>query len=347
MWSYDVPRKYLWERMSLTEITAAEAQAWFERLPLRMRLATLSPEYVCIDAWRGALTPTFLLFQEEGKPYFWLHSVHKGNVPGTDLCDFQSAYGYGGPLAFSLPDLDGDDDFSRIACMQYGRWCMDHGIVAEFVRFHPLLDQPWGGLKKPNRETVCLNVGERYGETCRNKLKKSKRSGVAVVHVDRKHIPAFAVDYRKGLERLKAERFYYFGDEYFRALAEWPKAHLLIAEVDGSWASAGIFLEGGDTLEYHLSTTNDLGRETAANVALLDAAHALARKKGLKRLYLGGGKTANQGDPLLEFKLSFLAERETRTFCVGEMIHKPDVYYALQESSCDVPPVSQKVLWWR
>ena len=47
--------------------------------------------------------------------------------------DFISPYGYGGWL------IEGDGDIAELFSA-YETWCMEHNIVSEFVRFHPILN---------------------------------------------------------------------------------------------------------------------------------------------------------------------------------------------------------------
>src|SRR6478672_4648246 len=82
-------------------IEAAEAQKIFDSLPGRLRVPTLSPAYVVADALRDStLTPEFLMHGGAGG--FLLHAVLEGAVPDSDFADWQSPYGYGGPLAHEL-----------------------------------------------------------------------------------------------------------------------------------------------------------------------------------------------------------------------------------------------------
>lgn len=336
--------------MEIKQITAQEAQEWFGKLPASQRLATLSPEYVCIDARRDpALEPYFILFQDKEKGYFWLRSVHRGMVPNSDFYDFQSAYGYGGPVHFSveqLPDI-GDTapryDFLFIAEMQYRKWCWENNIIAEFVRYHPLLNQ--GGNRTYNRDTIVVPVGAKYTESCRNKVNKAYRSGIEVFEANREDISLFAVEYYKSLEKLGAEKFYYFNEEYFDALAKWDKAHLLVAEIDKCFVSACILLEGGDTMESHLTVTNERGYEVGATNALVDGELTFTKKMGKKQLFLGGGKTISDGDSLLTFKKSFGGIE--KSFYVGQEVYRQDAYEAMSSAAFDVAPVSRKVIFWR
>lgn len=345
----DAENMEIWERRVFREIDIKEARGWYNELPRNKRIATLSPDYCAIDALRDEnIRPVHLLYTDQDrdtKDNIWLMSGHLGRVPNSDMLDMTTAYCYGGPVVIDIEVIGQQSLFTSRAEGSYHKWCQKNNVVAEFMRFHPLLDQPYPNQKKENRITYVVPVDTKYNANCRNKCNKAWNAGVVVKRAKREDIKRFAADYRKGLDVLKADKFYYFNDAYFAAMSQWDKAHLLIAEIDDCWLSAGIFLEGGDTLEYHLCTTNARGYDLAANNVLIDAALLFCKELGLKQLYLGGGKTPELGDPLLEFKRSFGGVE--KKFYVGQQIFKPEVYYAMRDAAFDVAPTQDRVLFWR
>ena len=82
-------------------VDLGQAQRLFDALPETYRLASLSPSYVAADAHRDPLlTPVFLVCRRGSG--FLMHAVHEARVPHHDACDWQSAYGYGGPIVMDL-----------------------------------------------------------------------------------------------------------------------------------------------------------------------------------------------------------------------------------------------------
>lgn len=315
-----------------------EACAYFARLPDAQRIATLSPHYLAADAVREPnLTPVWLVY-EKGE-YFWLHGALKGVVPGTEFYDFQSPYGYGGPLSNTGKDYDFWVETSKV----YDSWCAENRILAEFTRLHPVIRQPWSGHWEHNRQTVLLPPGCEYTPACRNKTRKA--TNLLTEKYGHGAIVEFGQFYREGMNQIGANRFYFFDDTYFAALSHLKNAFLLVVFGEaGEWLSAGIFLEGATVIEYHLATTTQRGRELAATNRLISEAHRIATQKN-KSLYLGGGKTQNADDPLLTFKESFGGE--LRPFHTGHAVYLPDAYYSLMDSYFDAPPVNPKTLFWR
>lgn len=293
-------------------LTLDEARFWFEKLPRERQLATLSPDYVVIDAKRDpGLTPNFIGYRRENN--IWLHGTHRAEVSDLHIVDQQSPYGYGGPITNS--------DRSEIlndAWAAYQSKCADEGVMAEFVRFHPVAAdwQPYGGIVAPDRDTVLVDTrGDfrtRYSVRCRTAVRKAEKAGLTVREERRELICSrFADFYRQGMRAIQAADFYLFNDAYFAAIAVWDRVRLLVCEKDGVWLAAGLFLSGGDVMEYHLSATTEDGRKFSATNMLLDRAARLAQEAGLSGLYLGGGTDQSPQNPLLFFKKGF----SDRTLC--------------------------------
>lgn len=287
-------------------LTLDEARAWFERLPLERQLATLSPDYVAIDAKRdSALHPTFIGYQTGTD--IWLHGTHRSQPPNLDVVDQQSPYGYGGPVS----NTD-KSDFLAATWSAYQKKCAAEGVLADFVRLHPVADgwQSYGGIIVADRDTVFIDTAgdfqAGYSGRCRTSIRKAERAGLIVREEGRELISdQFAKFYRDGMRAIGADAFYLFNDRYFAAMKDWDRAHLLVCERDGVWLSAGLFLFGGDVMEYHLSATTEDGRVLGATNLLLHRAAQLAHNAGLSGLYLGGGTDKSPLNPLLFFKKGF------------------------------------------
>ncbi len=332
----------------MIETLAPEAaQAWFASLPPDRRIATLAPNYVVADAAReGGLTPCFAGYREGAS--FWLHGSLRGRVPGSAAWDLQSAYGYGGPVC-----NDDAADFLARAWAAYGTWARAQDILVEFVRLHPLAEgwQPYPGQVREDRATVFISLARPdfragYQVRCRTAVRKAGKAGLTVVEPPvsaiATHFPEF---YREGMRQIDAEPFYLFGDAYFAGLASLPGIRLLACVRDGEWLAAGLFLLGGDSLEYHLSASLAAGRQLAAGNLLIDAAAALGQAAGATRLYLGGGTDSRPDNPLLFFKNGFSKERLMYRW--GFQVHQPALYARLQEQYRATGRDTRRVLFYR
>ncbi len=331
----------------IEHLSADEACRWYASLAPERRLATLSPDYVIADALRDpALHPCFFGYREGGQ--FWLHGVHRSAVPGFDFLDQQSPYGYGGPSS----NADSREFLAR-AWQAYVSMCRDEGVLAEFVRFHPMGSSiaAYGGVVREDRQTVVLDVQAAdlrasYSGRCRTAIRKAEQGGLTVRLASPecigRHFPDF---YRAGMRAIGADAFFAFNDAYFEYFEKWSGVQLLVCELNGEWLAAGLFLTQGAVMEYHLSASTALGRKHAAANLLLDAAAHEARRRGCTDLYLGGGTDGRADNALLSFKGSF--SRGRRPFSIGFTAFSPQRYDALKDAFVREGKSAHRFLFYR
>ena len=99
------------------------------------------PEYVGMHKFIKGTKSLLFAFKEEENIWlhpFLLHPIDSDAfslIGGPLWFDIESAYGYGGPLSNTE-----DKDFLDNANEQFSEWCMENNVVAEFVRFHPIIE---------------------------------------------------------------------------------------------------------------------------------------------------------------------------------------------------------------
>lgn len=324
----------------------ARAQALFAELPPRLRLFTLSPAYCAADSRRDpALTPRWFAWTEGEN--FWLHAAHHGQVPNSPWHDLQSPYGYGGPVANCE-----DSDFLARAWTAWEEWCRNEGILAEFVRFHPMADNGrlYGGTVRDDRQTVAIPLTQPplagYSVRARTAVRKAIKAGIRARWLPAvEHAAEFGAFYRAGMAAIGADGSYLFGDDYFAALTGLPGAKLLVCEKDGAWLAAGLFLSNGQVMEYHLSATSPEGKSLSATNLLLHEAAETAHAAGHTWLYLGGGTDGRADNPLLFFKAGFSGQGFT--FRIGWHIFEPAAYEVLKARWQANHAPSARVLFYR
>jgi Acetyltransferase (GNAT) domain len=232
-------------------------------------------------------------------------------------CDITSAYGYGGPL--------GGGDWRSA----FRDACRERGVVSEFIRFHPLL-QNQHDLEdvdlRPVQDTVTVDTRledegllAQMQPTARNKLRKAERRGVRA-HESR-DLGRFHDLYHETMQRTDADEAYLFDGAYFAGLDQLGERLLML---DASCAAA-LFICGDGAMHYHLSGSTAEGRRDAATNLLLWEAMRHARERGLHTLHLGGG--LRPGDALATFKQSIGAGRAA--YVQGRAVHDAEAYRAL------------------
>lgn len=291
------------------------------------------------------VTPRYLLFRSGSAVL--LHSVHEAAITGGGT-DWQSPYGYGGPVGSGMCATT-----LQAAWSEFDESARECAVVAEFVRFHPLAGNHalYPGVICEDREVVTVDLGgadlaATYTVRGRNTLRKAEREGLAASWED----PAlfrdsFVALYLEAMQRLGAAGFYAFGPSYFDALFELPNVRLLSVRQGNEVLSAAVFLFGPTVVEYHLSGTTQNGRRLGATNLLLHAAARQAQLDGLATLYLGGGTDSSPDNPLLRFKESFAAA--SHTFRIGYRIVDPVRYEALRHEFAQLAQGSRRVLFYR
>ena len=300
------------------------------------------PEYLALHE-SGPETES-LLFGFRNGGHTWLYPFLKSRIPSWEAendtagewFDIESAYGYGGPL--STTD---DHGFLKDAWASFSSWCAEQKIVAEFVRFHPLLRNerwidPQTSITK-DRDTVSIDfdhVGEDSNipfttESC-YMVRRAERAGIAVREI---HAPEgferFLSLYHATMERVGATEYYLFDDRYFRLLELLieKSGWLLVADLNGEWVAAALFLRGAQVMHYHLSASDPARRIPGATNAILHEAARIGVREKMEKIHLGGGRTPDPADRLLRFKESIGTGRHA--FQIGRRIHNKAVYSGL------------------
>ena len=259
--------------------------------------------------------------------------------------DVDSVYGYPGPLAWGCKPGDG---FTRGAVDAIVAVWRSQGALSAFTRFHPLLgNERWGAdvpAVGPDTGPSVLELGETvaidlrqdndaavgaYSKSLRQEIASARRAGMTT-HADEAWaaIGDFTELYRATMLRTHAAGSYFFSVDDFRTLklALGSKLHLLISDLEGQPAAAGLFTEHDGIVQAHLVGTNDEFRALSPLKLLLDDARSWASERGNTVLHLGGGRGGHD-DSLLAFKRRFSPQRHR--FSVGRWVLEPGSYAAL------------------
>ena len=308
-----------------------KALAVFDTLKEDQKAPSLHPYYVVADAQRDkTLQPIFFVY-EEGRSLYY-HAFHRAPVKETSFFDIQSPYGYGGPLSTSY-----EEGFLSNAWSAYTAWCEDNDILAEFIRFHPLLKnwRYYPGEVIDERETVWLDlhnetVSSAYRDLAKRGIKKAQKNGVTVEWWDgEEFLHIFPLLYDVFMTELGADEFYRFTKNYFKTIVSWEKTHCAVCKLDDEIITAGVFLIDAATMEYHLSASYNTGKESGSVYLLMHEAALRGQQRGCQVLHLGGGTDNNPDNPLLFFKSRFSPLRGS--FKIGKKIHAIQPYNQMKE----------------
>ena len=329
----------------VTEVLDAvnETKKWYlvlEELPTDLVDVYFYPEWVMLHRFNPGSRALMFTFQKQGK--IWAYPFLLSPISFPDQSSFEktwhdieTAYGYGGPVANTK-----DKDFLEDAHNAFISWCHKQNVVAEFVRFHPLIqNEQWidSDVKITfDRETVYLNFALLkndelpFTSKTRNMLNRAENLGVSIVRLEgRSGYKKFVDMYSNSMKRLKAETYLLFNNEYFSNLYSILQNGGLIlgAEQKNTCIAAAVFIKGTRWLHYHLAATCFEKMVPGANNKLLLTASQIGFGLGLKGLHLGGGRTNLPDDTLLKFKRSM--STSSYNYVIGKRIHNHDIYSRL------------------
>jgi hypothetical protein len=231
--------------------------------------------------------------------------------------DAISAYGYPGPLLESGPAGD-PERAGRLV-----RAVLDElrrsGVVAVFLRFHPLLGPP----PEPFRELGCLvhhgetvsidldrpaeRIREEIRPNHRRDMSKAAREGLSArVDEDWARFDDFCEIYWQTMRRVGADTSYFFPMDQLRDLraALGGGLHLCVVESGGRVAAAMLIGEHRGIVQFHLGGTHDEFVRSGAPKLLHDFIWRWAKERGHRSYHLGGG-VGCMADPLFHFKAGF------------------------------------------
>lgn len=254
---------------------------------------------------------------------------------GKTLHDFETAYGYGGPVWSKS-----DKPFKAAALQLMTEELQQQNFVAGFVRFHPLLNNHSDfsvGHVIADRKTIAIDLSmdeeaiwmQEIHTKNRNVIKKGAKSGLTfIVDNDYQYLPEFIRLYNATMDKLDAADFYYFGRSYYEEFVKTlPNSFLGVVLHDENVVSAAIFMYEGPYGHYHLSGSDINALRLSPNNFMLWNAAMELKRRGVQTFHLGGGTTSSEDDSLFCFKSRF--SKQTSQFCLGKLIFNEPLYQAL------------------
>lgn len=257
-------------------------------------------------------------------------SRFKSLIPPKVYFDFSCPYGYGGWL------IEGGNPYMLFD--EYEKWCVNNGIISEFVRFHPVLENqkysessydviPLGNtvsidLKSP--ETIWSNIHSKN----RNMIRKARKNGIQIFSGRYPEIfRIFREIYNETMKKDNAEEYYYFGEEFYESiLNDLPyNAQVFYAVYNKKIIAASIMLTANGYMSYHLSgSIKEYANMAPSNLLLYEAA-LWGNANGCRTLYLGGGVGSSE-DSLYKFKKAFYKPDDVKRFYIGKKIFIQEKY---------------------
>lgn len=258
--------------------------------------------------------------------------------------DIVTPYGYGGPLMTGCAPEHKEELASAFASA-FAVYCRDERVVAEFIRFHPVLgnakDFECSYEVRYLRDTVGTSIAEyddpieaEFSASARKNIRKALRKGVEYrVTLGPDNLKAFQQVYFATMDRNQADPFYYFNENYFVQLLASFKQHLLLVEAlyEGEVIGMELQFVYNDLIHTHLSGTYERFHHLSPVYVMQYAAVMWAKEHGIKLIHGGGGRTNSATDNLLRFKQQF-ARQTSFAFYSGQKVWNEEIYVKLCEA---------------
>ena len=318
-----------------------QTKEWTEclnKLPGDQQDIYYTPEYYSLYENYGNGKAMCFVFESDNDFAFYPFLMNSVNELGYDLdgshYDIQGSYGYNGVISSSFKE-----DFIKSFYEKFNFFCKSKNIVAEFTRFHPVLNN--NQFSKHfleihyDRETVILNLKVTYDDIWkndytsvnRNRIRKAKGNNVQVIFDESlEGLLNFAELYRSTMDDLNAFDFYKFNNTYFNNIHNFLKNNydLILAYKDNELIAGSLFLFYRDYYHFHLSSRKREYQTYGANNLILDEAVKKAKQRGSTVFHFGGGIDNTPDNGLLKFKSRFSSKRGK--FYIGKKIYNQEVY---------------------
>lgn len=334
-------------------LNLAEQEKWektIEKLPSVQRDVYFTPEYYSLYQNYGDGEALCFVFEKAGDyvlyPFLKNPISKLGYKLDKEYYDIQGAYGYNGIIA-SNQSAEFINSFWEV----FDRWCLESDVVAEFTRFHPLLNnhQLASAQMKTiySRLTVALDLRDddiwmhQISSKNRNMIRKAEKGGVTIV--DSEDYETFRSLYDGTMSDLHAASFYFFPQSYYEEYKQSfkDKSLLCLAILNGKVIAGAMFMFSDDYAHYHLSARNREYSSYAANNLILWYGIQKAKERGCKWFHFGGGTTGDDNDSLLKFKKEF--SKKLCEFWIGKRVHNETVYDQIVEQWKTNHPASYKL----
>lgn len=261
-----------------------------------------------------------------------------------DFYDFETAYGYGGPISNS-----DDIDWCKKAFFNIYDYLKNSNYLCGFTRFHPLLgnEKIVGEISDErkiqviyDRRTIAIDTSQSPDEIWtsqissknRNMIRKAEKNQLEyTAEYDFRSYDEFVFLYNDTMKRLNADKFYEFSREYFFKLKNKLAGNSFLGTVrkDGKLICAAIFIYSRLYGHYHLEGSDREYSSLGANNYLLWKVACEMHKLGIQEFHLGGGTSSSPDDSLYKFKKAF--SNNEKQFHIGKEIFQPGSYERICE----------------
>jgi len=326
--------------MSYKIFSLANAKDWttlLNKLPQNQQDIYFTPEYYQLYEAYGDGKAQCFVFEQDGELILYPYLKNSVNSLGYQLdkeyYDIQGAYGYNGIISSSK-----EKHFLHAFHTCFEKYCKENNIIAEFTRFHPLLQNMEMASDKTkiiyDRKTVFFDLSKELSEIFsifQHSTKKQIRRAENRYHIQIKthtnpneHVNILYDIYTQTMNKVNAVPYLYFNKEYFSNLLQLENVVLFIAYYEDKPIACISALYVKDYFHGHLGGSLSEFLKMYPNDLLYKEMILYAKKIKCKYLHVGGGDTSDINNSLLNFKMNF--SKDIADFYIGKTIYNEVVY---------------------
>lgn len=285
-----------------------------------------------------------LFVLEDGDEFVYYPYIRRplDTVPGADevvdtdrYFDAVSSWYYGGPIA---SDPNASDVVSAFGS-RFGEHCRDEGIVAEFVRFDPNIENhlTFRDLEPEfNRKTVYVDltksketIWDEFTSSNRTHIRQAQDAGITVQPAaDHSDVAAFHEIYQSAMDAKDASQHYRFPASFFSDLVSPHDGigTLLVSRYEDEIVGGSLLVHDDTTVNEYVRASDPEYWDLGLNNFLCYRAIWEMHGRGYDRLDFQGGRPG-----VFDFKKAFSPERGA--FHVATRTHIEDVYRSLTDAA--------------
>ena len=275
-----------------------------------------------------------ILFVNQDKNKLFILPFLKIQIPETNYYDFESAYGYGGPLSSSS-----ETNFINDSWLKFKNILKEEKIIAGIVRFHPILNSNKIIENDLIRiiykcDTVVMecnqsldNARSNYAKDIKNRLNKIDKNSISVnISNEMDSMQKFKKIYQERMKSLNADQNYFFSENYFDNFKNMGKDNwkILTVTYESKIIGAAILLFSKKICNVHLSSSLEKHFNLSPNIIIRDKIIEHCYDKKIHYIHFGGGRTQSKDDSLLNFKKKFCDN--LKTYFLGGIVSNKEIY---------------------
>lgn len=302
-------------------------------IPAENKTIYFSEEYIKSYEYNTIIAEAFIY--TSGDDCFIFPYLKQYIESEEEYWDFETPYGYGGPLSSSY-----STEFLKEAWSSFNNYMEDNFCLAAFIRFDPVINNidlmaESGFVTLFDRNTVSIDLRlseediftKEIHSKHRNVIRKAEKAGLEfVVDSEFKYFPEFVEIYTQTMERLSADAFYHFDTDYYTRLINGLKdnSFLSVVKLDGQIISTAIIMVDELNGHYHLAGSRADFLSYSPNNFLLYKTALYLKSLGKAGFHIGGGTSSDSSNSLFKFKKRF--SKSLKDFHIGKKVFSQQKY---------------------